>query len=464
MILFNTTLPLSTDTDIEHVVSLSLDWIINSPYAKFKSFSFDTSVAEHSETNGDHSFNYANFTEGTNSIRGIRFSRREDSLKWTTDIVIRRWDGQFMVSLQVDCISDHPRGNIPYARKPYLVKMMVEKAKLANDGIFPINDKIIETTDSNLESIATIMAGNGSNILPIVFFSKDKFYDARSAATELAKWVSGQAHVILEAELAHSHKLRNLSGGRNSYHGTIGLYWPQSKNRRLFRFSDIDSEETLQEIADLIQDSMTIRSAESECTWNFLNDALSKRKLESLKEKDDAYLNEYVKMYDTDMNLKNDEISQLKAKIFKLQMQNDLLAEKTSEIEKKPLLYIESEKDLFDGEILSHLMMLIKKAEQESLANSRRHDIFAAIVKDNPFADSISPKIEVIKQSLNSYTGFDASLRSKLSAIGLADNDQGKHIKIGFQSDDRYSVTISKTPSDGRAGKNAAADITKIFF
>jgi hypothetical protein len=48
--------------------------------------------------------------------------------------------------------------------------------------------------------------------------------------------------------------------------------------------------------------------------------------------------------------------------------------------------------------------------------------------------------------------------------MGFAISDEGKHYKLVFQGDDRYSFSLAKSGSDHRGGLNAASDISRLLF
>lgn len=56
------------------------------------------------------------------------------------------------------------------------------------------------------------------------------------------------------------------------------------------------------------------------------------------------------------------------------------------------------------------------------------------------------------------------SVSKELEAIGFSLSDDGKHIKLVFCEDARYTGTLSKTGSDYRAGDNTAHDIIRAIF
>ena len=56
------------------------------------------------------------------------------------------------------------------------------------------------------------------------------------------------------------------------------------------------------------------------------------------------------------------------------------------------------------------------------------------------------------------------SISKELQDIGFSISDDGKHIKLVFGEDSRYTGTLSKTGSDRRAGDNTAHDLIRDIF
>lgn len=56
------------------------------------------------------------------------------------------------------------------------------------------------------------------------------------------------------------------------------------------------------------------------------------------------------------------------------------------------------------------------------------------------------------------------SLRRELEDFGFNITSDGKHYKLLYYGDARYSAIMSKTSSDGRAGNNLASEIIKLML
>ncbi|HAZ61697.1 MAG TPA: hypothetical protein DCY89_09005 [Gammaproteobacteria bacterium] len=69
-----------------------------------------------------------------------------------------------------------------------------------------------------------------------------------------------------------------------------------------------------------------------------------------------------------------------------------------------------------------------------------------------------------LKQLLKGSSGVDAKVRRGLEEMGFTISEEGKHYKIVYQGDDRYTFTLPKSGSDYRGGLNAASDIARLLY
>jgi hypothetical protein len=91
--------------------------------------------------------------------------------------------------------------------------------------------------------------------------------------------------------------------------------------------------------------------------------------------------------------------------------------------------------------------------------------VLDAVLAANPSADDeVAALRERLKQTLRDSRGMEAKTRRGLEEMGFAISDEGKHYKLVFQGDDRYTFTLPKTGSDHRGGLNAASDIARLLF
>jgi len=123
------------------------------------------------------------------------------------------------------------------------------------------------------------------------------------------------------------------------------------------------------------------------------------------------------------------------------------------------------EDDFFDNEILSVVIDALKDHLEKSVhPNSRRAHILKSILDSNLVESDHDERIASVKAALRGYKDMNKKIRSVFEELGFSLASDGKHWKIIYQEDDRYSYVLPKTGSDHRGGLNAGADITNIVY
>ncbi|WEX14413.1 hypothetical protein P2T68_27950 [Pseudomonas sp. G11] len=87
-----------------------------------------------------------------------------------------------------------------------------------------------------------------------------------------------------------------------------------------------------------------------------------------------------------------------------------------------------------------------------------------SVVNSNNFIDLHEQKSKLLKESLRSYREMSKGIKDTLQDLGFTVKADGKHWKITYFEDERYTYVLPKTGSDHRGGLNAYADIANIAF
>lgn len=80
------------------------------------------------------------------------------------------------------------------------------------------------------------------------------------------------------------------------------------------------------------------------------------------------------------------------------------------------------------------------------------------------YGNPLEAQRDQLKKLLRGMTTVDGKIRRELEHVGFSISDDGKHFKLAFQGDDRYTYTLPKSGSDQRGGLNAASDIARLLF
>ena len=170
-----------------------------------------------------------------------------------------------------------------------------------------------------------------------------------------------------------------------------------------------------------------------------------------------ALESEYEKLLDE----KNRELLQAKGKIIS---QEITLASYKDKIG-KPIIVEGEEHDLYNGEQKDFIINLLKNSIDNYAKYTRSYRLCESILSANRPIGEKEKMQETIAMVLKSYSGMTKDIISKLNNIGISVIDDTKgHYRLLLNGDDRYTLTISHSPSDNRCGINAISDINKMFF
>lgn len=115
---------------------------------------------------------------------------------------------------------------------------------------------------------------------------------------------------------------------------------------------------------------------------------------------------------------------------------------------------------LCQDEIKDFLLDLIKEELKKTdsdpnLRETRKYHVLASILKLN-HKTGVKDKVELeLKEVLRQTQTMDQKTRRRLKELGFAIIDKGAHYKLVYQDDERYTFTVSRTPSDRRAYLNS---------
>ena len=91
-------------------------------------------------------------------------------------------------------------------------------------------------------------------------------------------------------------------------------------------------------------------------------------------------------------------------------------------------------------------------------------DVLEDILENNPYYHLSEERKQRIKSLFKGYKNLTGAMRQELLSLGFEITEAGKHYKIIYRGDQRYMVTVGKTPSDNRSGSNNAAIISKMML
>ncbi|MFE0759319.1 hypothetical protein ACFW16_35525 [Inquilinus sp. NPDC058860] len=467
MLSFSTEFPLDNSHSSAEFIECIKTWIFESPHTKFSQSDFDSLPIEggwsiQKDNQGINSLASSFDTEESVAVQHVTI---ENDLEWSTTIVFSRQTSDTWVGVRISCQSKHPSIAVPVAKKPVIVKNLLDKLGEAYDGEFQVRQSPHFLTNNDISLASRAISGQAGCHLPVVYisigFSGGYIVDPGSLAQKLA----GMAHILVEPNRPFSRRLQIEVAADNVYGGTVGIYWPDgSGDIVLFTEKEFKRKHEIRDaIFDEIRMALLNRRALFRCTWPSTQGIYYKSIYNSLKNSGSEELNQYIDAFDGDMKSMNDQLASCEKEIHRLQRE---LKKHQSQIMSTNGIFLKTQKeyDLHDGEIMSTIITALSEAQHAYLPESRKHHILQDVI-DNNGAKNISKEMkENIKSILRDYKEMTRQKRSELENLGFEIEDDGKHYKIVYNGDARYTFILSKTGSDHRSGLNCASDISKILF
>lgn len=386
----------------------------------------------------------------------------DNDIEWTTDIVLSI-NRDAWISIKTSRHSSIPMATLPNAKKPIIVNYIINTMGGQYDGMLKLSKNAHFLSNNDIDLAENIINDTSSGYLPIIYISighNDRFViEPNSLANDL----SGMAHVVAEPNRAFSQRLKIAVDSENVYGGAIGIYWPDADGQRqTYVISDYPNTRSLkQAIIAGVRHALANRRPLYRCTWGAVEQISSRRALTELKRSGSIEIDEYTKSFDVVIEATKTKLETAEAEINKLKNEiRDLRKKRGTSLQINSI----SEIEFFDGEINN----IIRDALQQSLnttleGSRRRHIIQAAIESLKPSSQTIDRR-DSIKALLKGYKSLDKKIENGLLNFGFSITNDGKHYKLVYNNDPRYTFTLPKSGSDHRGGLNIASDIAKVLF
>ncbi len=468
MLSFATEFPVEADRTTVDFLQAMVTWISGSPHTGLSAEMLRDLLQKdeaHVE-NGKEKVQSLLATSPDVDLAGIRYSRHDNDLEWLTTVVFSRTSSDAWVGVRVECESQHAAARLPSAKKPVVVRTVLESLGGAADGPLPIRDTAHILTNTDIDLAAKLIRGDAGCRLPIVYVSARFQGGYILDVNRLAADLSGMAHVVVEPNRPFSVRLQLEVDSENVYGGTIGICWPEGGGRRAFFLGgDYSTPGHLAgAIKDEVRAALLNRRPIARCTWAYVRETASRQAILSLKASGSKPIDEYVEKFDQEIEAKNQRLEEAESEIQRLR--NELrVYEARAGTASGGLLRLGRERDLYPNEVLGILLDAIEDAATRVQHDSRRQHVLRSILEANRLEENpLEGRREQLKRLLRGTSTIDGKLRRELEDMGFSISEDGKHFKLVFQGDDRYTFTLPKSGSDWRGGLNAASDIGRLLF
>lgn len=458
---------LAESTLIEDVFSECINWILDSPHTKIaqEELARFNSKEEFSFKKDEEEIGYSRAEDEFGSCaHSLRYKKGNESLKWITEISYIKSSDDFLVSVKAGQESSSAVSNYGEVKKPVIVIRLLDRFGGGLDGDLPvaIDPIYLKEGEVGFRLAEALINGESINRLPVVYVSASRI-GHRLIPSRLARKLSGMAHVIVEPSREFSNKIRASVNSRNVYGGAVGIYWPGGSGVTLFRRDKLDAKEFENEIYEKVCSALLTLSPGKKCSWDEVGHIKNRNAIRNLKRDGDS-ATELVALYENELEEKEQTIRSLSHDIERLGAKIRSLESKNL-VQGGLVLAKGDEDDFFDNEILSVVIDALKDHLEKSVhPNSRRAHILKSILDSNLVESDHDERIASVKAALRGYKDMNKKIRSVFEELGFSLASDGKHWKIIYQEDDRYSYVLPKTGSDHRGGLNAGADITNIVY
>src|SRR5690606_6863648 len=100
-----------------------------------------------------------------------------------------------------------------------------------SDSWLTVDDAPTRLGEVQVDEAVAIIDGRTPVALPVVYVSALSTHLPYIDPIELAEWLAGMAHVVVEPSRHFSFALARHVARRNPYGGAIGVFWPRALER-----------------------------------------------------------------------------------------------------------------------------------------------------------------------------------------------------------------------------------------
>ncbi|WP_200182276.1 hypothetical protein [Ectothiorhodospira mobilis] len=467
MLTFKTQFPINESKSVDDLFEAGRIWLAGSPHSSLASVMKNATDIrdEWSRESDNEKIRFIKHHNGEEAS-GFRHENLDlDGMRWVTEVACAKRANNFWISVQLSVDSELPVERIDNGKRPYILKTIMREIGGGKDGYLTVCDKPIHLTEEQVDLAADIITANAGCFMPVVYVSADSDGNSHINTAQLAQWLSGMAHVLVEPNRRFSFQLAPLVYRENAYGGAVAIYWPDGIGKWLFlpqgEFSDPKSLQNA--IAKKVRASLLSQRTKRECTWSYILEQKSRKRIQELRDSGSHEVDEYISLFDTELESKNEEIQRLEAEVSRLKYSH-FNQNEGGGTKGKDLNIRTSEGDLYQGERLSLIVEALEKELNSSEPHSRRYHVLRDLIDSNNLPGEKETILDSLKELLRRYRDMDSTTRSELERLGFSINDDGKHYKLFFRDEMRCPFILAKTGSDHRGGLNSFSNIKKKLF
>ena len=473
MLIFSTRLPVKDTLTKGKFFELVIRWNQDSPHHRIDGIEWDGGYRHRW---GDMK-NMLEITE-YNDVAAAHFVQSEHGVHWTTEFILHTGRREIGIYLSREATE-----NTVYFHKefkpPYFLKLLMRENVLGSDGGLAISEypqSFGAAADERKVLAQLCLEDDSAFRLPVVYLTREWFIE-HCVVDEgvLARRLCGVAHVLVESDKDVSRTLKDLCHGKNVYNGGMAVYFPSvsAAAKRFIPYDGMDVEKVMTQMVRMIFRYMNQQKREPLDTWDGIQMMQMRRQTKQLlaekrrieenrkqtsKEKE-QYWDEYVKAQ-TQVEALTEQNARLQSELAVLRARVDSMGE-------NPLLYYGDEREFYQGEMLEFVRTALSEKLDRLPKEKDRHlrcaDVLQDLLNANESEEIQAQRQTELKRVLKGYRTLTPEIQSTLIDAGFRITD-GKHYKLTYYDDERYTVTMAKSGSDWRGGENLISEIRKRIY
>ena len=458
MLLFTTSLK-TKDTFTEDVfLRLLLDWnemLLETPHPENHIGGIDWH-GEHEFAVKDKNLSLTVAESKAHGILAARYEKDADGTIWDTDYVACFPKHTITIRLERSYQGTADWRNRAFT-PPLMLHLLIDGGYIEDDGPFPVSETPIVLERGSADLVRDIVHFALPCRLPVLYVAHSEKTEPVDALA-LARRTRGVAHVVTAKDTETESLFLNRCLGLLEYDGTIGLYMADASiSHRKFHASSRQLDKTV----DAVIRYANVQQVSELSTWNGVRTTALHEKLQQQANESDELLD----AFDDDLTRLQNRITDLEKENARLYRELDLARQQAERSGKKVLLTMGQEKDKFPGEIRDLLLSELERSLKNRRGQqTRRTDVLQDIIGSNHYEALTRQRADAIRKITGTADSTERMV-SRLEEYGITkERDDGKHIRVSYGHDMRYTGTIAKTPSDARAGRNLASELIETML
>ena len=478
MLLFSTILEINDLVTEEDFLSLVFEWNKTSKYKENVVQGIDWQ-GERNARFGDARLWMQIMEYADQGIIAVRHEKiADDGVIWDSDFIMNFRERRLAIQLDRTYSEEALVMDAAFST-PHFITLLIEHGFLKDDGDLPVLRTPITVSDEELSLLASVFSGSHDYLLPVVYVTKTAEGKDPVSMAWLASRLKGAAHVLVEESPDCCAGIRDLCRGSRDLYGAVRIFYPANavrKKKFLYRSATGNESVRLEKIIRNVIQYWIAQKVDRLYTWQgvaatLLNQQLDQqvsRRLEAeqARQKAEDEVEKVYEEFDEDLRDLQEKVAELTKANDILRFENQGLRARlaSSDGDGAPIIFSGDEEEFYQGEIRDMVLGTLDEALSATENATRRADVLTDILDNNTYYHLSDDRRKRIKDLFRGYKSLSGAMIQELVSLGFEIKESGKHYKLTYHGDQRYMVTVGKTPSDNRSGSNNAALISKTML